>query len=206
MPILLDPNILYIVLVIGLWLGVTALYVPGTGALEVLSLGTVIVSIIAFLSVSTNWLAVLALVVGILGFMILPFWQKGWRYILIGGVILQVYGSITLFHETAVSPILIAFVIAVSLAYHYFLLIPILKSQKPGGQMTDDAPIEGEVGFVQRDINTVGTVRVRGETWTARSEVFISAGEQVVVVDQDGLTLHVEPLKHKHHDEEVFVS
>ena len=52
----------------------------------------------------------------------------------------------------------------------------------------------GAVGTVVTDCKPTGTVRVRGEVWQARSEVAVSAGQDVRVTARDGLTLLVEPL------------
>ena len=68
--------------------------------------------------------------------------------------------------------------------------------------MLDDEPLIGTEGYVQRALDPVGTVYVRGESWTARSEAPLAAGTEVAVVDQEGLTLFVEAIKHKRHQEE----
>ncbi len=65
--------------------------------------------------------------------------------------------------------------------------------------MLDDEPITGAVGYVQKAIDPVGTVYVRGESWTARSDMPLPTGTAIAVVEQDGLTLFVEAVKQKHH-------
>jgi membrane-bound ClpP family serine protease len=40
-------------------------------------------------------------------------------------------------------------------------------------------------------------VRVRGESWTARSEQVLEPGAEIVVIDREGLTLFVEAEKQK---------
>jgi membrane protein implicated in regulation of membrane protease activity len=41
-----------------------------------------------------------------------------------------------------------------------------------------------------------GRVRLRGETWQARSEALVMPGTRVRVCSVEGLTLHVEPEQH----------
>jgi membrane-bound serine protease (ClpP class) len=53
----------------------------------------------------------------------------------------------------------------------------------------------GSEGVVIRDIRSEGTVRVRGELWTARAREPIAAGEAVRVVALEALALRVERAK-----------
>ncbi|HET6381561.1 MAG TPA: NfeD family protein [candidate division Zixibacteria bacterium] len=50
----------------------------------------------------------------------------------------------------------------------------------------------GQVGTVVEPCQPTGTVRVRGELWTARCEAGAAAGERVRVRARDRLTLLVE--------------
>lgn len=52
----------------------------------------------------------------------------------------------------------------------------------------------GEGARVVEPCTPEGTVRLRGEIWTARSQAGAEAGETVTVTGIDGLTLEVEPL------------
>ena len=57
--------------------------------------------------------------------------------------------------------------------------------------------VAGEAGIVSTDINPLGTVHAVGEEWTARSEDGrpLPRGARVEVVRQDGLTLFVSPVE-----------
>jgi len=52
----------------------------------------------------------------------------------------------------------------------------------------------GEIGIAQSTLAPAGKVFVHGELWDAVSAVPISAGDQVVVRQVDGLTLRVDPV------------
>lgn len=52
----------------------------------------------------------------------------------------------------------------------------------------------GATGSVVTDCRPVGTVRIRGEVWQARSEPGIAAGQRIRVHGRDRLTLLVEPV------------
>ena len=197
---LVDPNIVYLILIAALWLSVTAVYLPGTGIVEVLAIGGLIGALALLAQLPTNWLAVLLLVIGVLGFLIMPLIEKRLALISVTGLILQAVGSLTLYHGgLAVSLPLIAVTIGAALLYHRYALLRVLESHKQQPAMIDDETIIGAGGYVQKAIDPVGTVYVRGESWTARSDESLPSGTPIAVVDRDGLTLFVEAVKQKHH-------
>ena len=60
---------------------------------------------------------------------------------------------------------------------------------------TGSEAMPGEVAEVIEPVGADrGTVRLRGESWRARSRQPIAVGEQVRVAEVEGLTLSVEPL------------
>lgn len=195
--VLLDPNIVYLLLLFGLWGAVTAAYIPGTGLAEVLSAAANIGALVLLMSMPTNWLAVLVLVVGVGGFLVMPFMNQRFALLATGGLVMQALGSLFLFNGLAVSPVLVAGTIAVALLYHRFVLMALRNSQARLPDIDDDAVLLGSVGRVVSRIDPVGTVQAGGELWTARSATPLEAGEEVVVIDRDGLVVTVEGLKRK---------
>jgi membrane-bound serine protease (ClpP class) len=199
----LDPNLVYLILIAGLWLSVTAAYIPGTGVVEVLALVGVVAALIALATMPTNWWAVILIVGGVLGFLIMPFLDRRFALLAVGGLALQAVGSLTLFSDTPVGLPVVFVTIAVALLYHRFALLPTLEHHRSSPAMLEDEPLIGLHGYVQHALDPVGTVYVRGESWTARSDHTIDAGMEVAVVEQEGLTLYVEPVKQKRHQEEA---
>lgn len=200
MPITIDPNVVYLILLVSLWLSVTAAYVPGTGLIEVGSIIAVIASVVALAAMPTNWVAVVALVAGTLGFFIIPFLHRRSVMVALGGLALQVLGGLFLFNGVSVSIPLISVIAIASLLYFRYALMPVLQSQQAKAALIDDEPIAGATGIVQSRLDPVGTVRVRGESWTARSDRVLEPGTSIVVVDSEGLTLFVEADKQKHEE------
>jgi membrane-bound serine protease (ClpP class) len=192
-----DPNIVYLIMLFGLWLSVTAAYVPGTGVLEAVAMGALIVAVLFLTVMPTNWVAALLIILGVMGFLVMPFLKKRLAPLAIGGLILQAIGSVFLFRDQAVSPLLIVFTIGGSLAYYLFVLTPILKTQPQKAAVSEDDLLIGAYGRVVRPLEPNGTVYVRGETWQASSDRPLPAGEAVVIVEREGLQLFVEPAKLK---------
>ena len=195
LSILLDPNLVYLVLVTGVWLAVTAAYMPGTGIVELLAAALVIGSLLLLASMPVNWWAALLVIVGGVMFLVLPFVEERHRVLSLGGLVLQVVGSLFLFSTAMVSPILILAVTAISLAYCRYVLMPILRTHTQSAALRTDRPLVGEYGRVQSPLNPTGMVRVQGESWSARasenSPTPIPADASIVVLDRDGLVLIV---------------
>lgn len=193
---IVDPNIVYLGLLAGLWVGVTAAYFMGTGVPELISLVLIGAAVMALLSLPTNWIAVLLMVIGVSTFLVVPFVKPSLGQFADFGLILQALGAMTLFNGFSVSPLLVVVTIGIAWAYHRFVLLPALRSYRNRAAVTvNQESVVGARGRVLRAVNPVGTVHVQGETWTARSDETLEVGAEIIVVEQRGLELQVEKAK-----------
>jgi membrane-bound serine protease (ClpP class) len=192
-----DPNLVYLILLVGLWGAVTAAYMPGTGIAELGAAAVTIFAVIMMANLPTNWLAVLGVMAGVLSFLVMPFLNYRWALLAVGGLLLQALGSILLFNGVSVSLPLIAVVIGLSLLYHRYILLPVLENQRKQSTLDTDETVVGKRGRVMRALNPIGTVQAGGELWTARSESPLESGQEVMVVEREGLVLTVEEFKQK---------
>jgi membrane-bound serine protease (ClpP class) len=198
MELLRDPNIVYMLLIFGLWMGVSATYLPGTGIKEILAGVALVGAFVGLGSLPTNWWAVFIMVTGVLSFIVMPFLNNRFLTTLaVGGLVLQGIGALLLFSGISVSPLLIGLTLLVSLGYYRFILIPILEDVRKRKAANEDDELIGAVGRVVQSVNPVGTVHVRGEQWTATSDKPLQSGDQVVVLSREGLQLVVESAKPK---------
>lgn len=203
-----EPNIVYLILVAGLWTAVTAAYVPGTGILELASLAALVLVILILQAMPVNWFAMLLLVVGVLSFLLIPFLNQRWARIAELGLVPQAVGGYFLFNGAPVSVLLIAVTIAVSIIYHRFALLPLLtRARQHNAVIDDNGQLVGAAGRVAKPFERagrmyIGTVNVNAEQWTATSDKPLEAGDEIVVVERDGLQLEVQGIKHKHTVEE----
>jgi membrane-bound serine protease (ClpP class) len=60
--------------------------------------------------------------------------------------------------------------------------------------VTGEQGLIGEIGIAETALAPAGKAFVHGELWDAVSAVPVSAGEQIVVRQVDGLTLRVDPV------------
>ena len=195
MELFQDPNAVYLLLMAGLWISATGTYIPGTGIAEIGGAGLLLATLYLMSLLATNWLALIALVVGAGLFFLLPLLKPEWMHFAKVGLTVQVIASLLLFTDAAVSPLLIAAAALLAWIYHRTILRSILKQQQELSLTQKDEFLVGEHGRVMQAIDERGTVQVNGELWTARSRSRLESGAEIVVTRQDGLELHVEKAK-----------
>jgi len=195
MDLLLDPNVAYMILVVGFVLGVLALFTPGTGFLEAGVLLAILLAGYAIIRQPINLWALILLAVGVIPFLIALRKYKQWYY-LMPAILSIVVGTIFLFRSetgtTAINPVL-AIVMSVITVVLLWIIgrkgIEALNLQPAQDLMA----LVGQTGIARSDIRQSGTIYVSGEEWTARSEKLIREGRYAKVVAREGLTLLVEP-------------
>jgi len=188
---MVDPNVIYLVLLGGLWLGATATYVPGTVLAELASLGLVGLAIAWILGTSVEWLALVALIVGVVFLLVTPLLLPHYSRYAIAGLGLQAVGAFYLFPDGSISHALIGATLLASLTYWHLVLAPIMRHQARMRDRDEANPLLGAEGRVTKAIDPVGTVLVNGESWTARSSRPIPVDSVVEVTEQLGLELRV---------------
>jgi membrane-bound serine protease (ClpP class) len=199
LDILSDPNIAYILFMLGVYGLLFELYNPGSilpGVVGVISL------ILAFYSLHTlpvNY-AGLALILFAIILFIAEIKIVSHGLLTVGGAIALLLGSMMLIRsESALEFIeiswnLILSSVALSVIFFLFVIGIGLKAQrrKP---TTGTEGLIGETGEALTPLNPKGQVHVHGETWNAISRSGkIAKGEKIKVTAIDNLTLHVERL------------
>lgn len=198
MNFLLDPNVAYLILVIGIFLAILALVSPGTGLLELGALFAIVLSGYAVYNLPVNWWALGVLVLGVFPFLLAVRKSGHWAYLLVSLVALAV-GSIFLFRTDsggpAVSPALATVTVIITTSLLWVLTRKGLEAihLKPEHQKK----LEGQVGEAKTDIFHEGAVYAGGESWSATSQKLIRAGTRVRVIHKDGFVLEVEEIESK---------
>ncbi|HRE48925.1 MAG TPA: NfeD family protein [Aggregatilineales bacterium] len=197
--ILQDANLIYMLLIVGLWTAVFSIYTPGTGAGETISFALLGVGIYAFATnPMTNWIAVGMVTAGTLAYLLLPLYRKGLAQLALVGLAVQMAGGLFIFSGSPVSPVLIVFTATVSFALYQWALLPLLNKRLSDPILGDEELLPGSVGRVVAQVTPAGgTVHVRSEQWSAYSDDTIPIGESVVVMRRDGLRLVVARQKDK---------
>jgi membrane-bound serine protease (ClpP class) len=197
LELLLDtPNLVFIALVVGIWTGALALVVPGTGALEVISIFCLLVAGYAALSLPVNLWAVVLLMLGV-GSFVAAVVRPRRSYFLYISALLLTAGSILLFrgedgNVSGVSWPLAVGATVLTLGFFWLVVNKSLKAHALQPTM-DPARLTGEYGETLTEVHSGGSIQLASETWSARSREAIPPGTRVRVVGREGLVLLVEP-------------
>ncbi len=185
-----DPNIAYILMMIGL----TGLYFelahPGSILPGIIGAISLILAFYAFHTLPVNYAGLLLIALGIIMF-ILEVKVTSYGLLTIGGIISLLLGSMMLFEDMRVSlkvmfPTIIMFAL-------FFLLITLfaIKAHRIRPKTGLEALI-GEEGIVESWKDGRGIVFVHGEYWNAESDENLKPGDKVKVRSFKGLTLSVK--------------
>lgn len=194
--LLINPNIVYALLIIGLWAAAAAFYVPGTGVLEVAAVICLTLAIAGLTQQPVNVMGVILIVIaGVLFIVDLNVQSVA---ISVGAAVALVLGSVFLFPPTEgtarLSPWLIGGVTLASLGFFAVALTAVVRAQRIGAKISGET-ILGQRGVVTTPIDPVGTVQVQSELWSAVAEEGehepIGAGEEVEVSSLEGLRVRV---------------
>jgi membrane-bound serine protease (ClpP class) len=193
---LFSPDLAFLFFYLGLGLIVVELLHPGVSVPGILGGLFLIVAFVSFGLLPVNLAGVVALVLSALFFLI-ELKHPGFGLPTLGGLVFLILGGLLLFDRSVpgaqVSPWLIAVVAAVLALFFGFVVRAVVEARRlaaPAGQRS----LLGAIGVAVSDLDPAGTVRVRQEEWSARSErQRIDGGTTVRVTRVDGLTLIVEP-------------
>jgi len=193
MDILLDPNVAYLILVLGTFLALVAIIVPGTGMPEIGALFCFLLAGYAVYHLSFNWWAFLILLVSLVpfGYSIQKPKREVFLVLSIAGMIL---GSVFFFTQDlkpAVNPVLAIIVSAIYSVSIWFVIRKTIQAAH-AHPVHDLDILVGQVGEARTDILTDGAIQVDGELWSARSEKSVPTGSRVRVVRREGFVLLVE--------------
>ena len=190
---IIDPNIAYVLLVVGFVLSVLALLTPGTGIVEIIGLFSMILAGYGIISNPSNYWALLILIPFIP--LIFVYRKTKKDYYLIISIALLNIGSYMIFKSEsggfAVSPAIAVVVLLLNAPIFWVVVKKIIDAidRKPD---FNPANIIGAIGEARTNIFQEGTAYVSGEEWSVRSDYKIDKGEKIKVVRKEGLILWVE--------------
>ncbi|MES2646469.1 MAG: nodulation protein NfeD [Bacteroidota bacterium] len=195
--LLSDPNVAYILLMIGFYGILFELYNPSVLIPGIVGGIALILALYAMQSLPINYAGVALIIFAVILFL-LEIKVTSYGMLTIGGVVALLLGSMMLVKKVPgleflrISWSVILSTTAVTTLFFLFVLGFGLKAQrlKP---VTGIQGLLGSIGECILPISPTGTISIEGEIWNAiSSSGNITAGEKVRVVAVDGLTLVVE--------------
>jgi membrane-bound serine protease (ClpP class) len=192
-----DPNIAYVLMMLG-FLGVFfELSTPGAVLPGVVGGISLILAFFAFQTLPVNYAGALLILLALILF-IAEIKIVSHGMLTVGGVLAMVLGSILLFDSpepylrVSLSLIVTAVLLVTGFAFFVIRKAIYAHRRKP---FSGKEGLVGEQGYADSDIMPEGKVFVRGEYWNAWSDEPVSRGEKIFVVAVEGMMVKVEKMQ-----------
>ena len=193
-----DPNIAYILLLLGIYGLFFELYNPGAILPGIVGGISIILAFFAFQTLPINYAGVLLILFSIVLFL-LEIKVTSYGMLTIGGVLSLILGSIMLVEAPSGLSVSLGIILPAALVTTLFFLFAVgmgirAQARKP---TTGKEGIIGEIGVVEKALTPRGQVMVHGELWAAEADSDIEVGQKVEVVSMNRLVVKVKRVESK---------
>ncbi len=196
LSVISNPNIAYILLLVGL----AGLYFefanPGVILPGVIGGMSLILAFFALQTLPVNYAGVLLILFAVILF-VAEIKVISHGLLTVGGIVSLIMGSLLLFDssEPAMRVSLQVLVPTVTILSLFFIgVISLVVKAQLRKKLTGKEGMEGAEGVAVTDISDRGKVQIKGEYWNAASDQVIPQGKQIRVKSVEGLTLNVEEI------------
>ena len=196
LSIITDPNVAYILMLIGIYGLIFEFSNPGAVIPGVAGAICLLIALYAFQVLPVNYAGLALILLGV-ALMVAEAFAPSFGALGIGGIIAFVIGSVILMNTDVPGfgvslPLIVTFALISSLLFTVVLYMAIKSRKKP--VVSGQEELLGAVAEVLADFDRFGRVRVHSEVWNALSDLPLRKGQRVRVTRLDGLTLNVEPI------------
>jgi membrane-bound serine protease (ClpP class) len=192
-----DPNVAFILLMIGFYGIVLEFWNPGTLIPGTIGAISIILALMALTALPVHYGALGLLILG-MALMVAEAFTPGVGILGAGGLIAFVVGAVFLFEgsgwdiEVSLTwPVIVGATLTTAVVIFGIVAAATKAYKRP--PLTGSEELIGSGAEVVEWAGSNGRVHIHGETWSARAERPLQAKEKVRVVGRDGLTLIVEP-------------
>jgi membrane-bound serine protease (ClpP class) len=197
LKMLADPNVAYILMMLGIYGLFFELSNPGAFAPGVLGGICLLLALFAFQALPIDASGVLLILLGVV-LLILEVKVTSYGVLSIGGVAALVLGSLLLFDRSAApwARLSLRVLVPTVMVFAGFFLLCVWLAVRGHRRpvVTGKAAMAGETGRVLQDVggpDAPGKVVVHGEVWNATAQQPLPAGARVVVQGVEGRTVRV---------------
>ena len=196
LSVITNPNIAYILMLIGIYGLIFELANPGAIVPGTIGAICLLLALYAFQLLPINYAGMALILLGV-ALMVAEAFEPSFGVLGIGGVIAFVIGSIILI-DTEVPgfgidiSVIITFAITSALIFIFVIGMAFKARRRPVVSGLEE--MLGGTAIVVNDFDDKGTVTIHSEKWQAVSDVPLHKDQQVKVIDVKGLILQVEPL------------
>lgn len=195
-----DPNIAYMLLIIGFYGIFFELSNPGAVFPGILGGISIILAFFALQTLPVNYAGILLILLALILF-VLEVKVTSYGALSIGGIIAMILGSLMLIDSSEpyayifkISYQIILPAVIVSAVFFILGMVLVARTQKKK-IITGREGLIGSIGVCSTEINPEGKIFLHGELWNSISDEHIMPKEKVKVVGIDGFTLKVEKFK-----------
>lgn len=190
-----DPNIAYILMLIGIYGLVLEFYSPGVGVAGITGVISLLIALYAFQLLPLNYSGLALLLVGV-SLLIIESIMPSFGVFGIGGTIAFVLGSIFLIDteqpQYQISLPLIAGVAFVSILF-FVLSLGLLWRKRKDKVVSGQEELIGAIAFAEASFTDKGFVKINGERWAAEFTHPVKQNQAVKIKAINGLTLMTIP-------------
>ncbi len=190
-----DPNIAYILMLLGVWGLFFEFAHPGFVLPGVAGAICLLLALFAFQALPINFAGLALILLGI-ALMIAEAFAPSFGALGLGGLAAFVIGSVMLLDTDVPGygisiPLIIT--VAIASGAFFFLIVSLAARAWKRPVVSGREDMIGATGRAMRGFRHTGRIRIHGEIWQAESAAPVRAGGKVRVTGLNGLTLMVEP-------------
>lgn len=195
---LLNPDIIYLALVLGFMLALMAVLTPGTTIIEISALFAFLIAGWGIYNLPVNLWALFVLSLGVV-FFALAVRRRAQRGFLAAAIAALIVGTLYLLRGPRwwlpiVHPLLGTTASLLMGGLVWLVTIKVVEAEI--GRPTHDLEgLIGRIGEARTEVHHSGTAQIAGEEWSVRSQAPIPAGTSVRVRGREGFTLEVEAVE-----------
>jgi len=196
LAVITDPNVAYLLMLLGIFGLVLELMTPGAVLPGVIGGISLLMALFAFNLLPIDYAGAALVLLG-LALMVAEAFIGAFGAIGAGGIVAFAMGSIIMFRRTAADPGLsLPLVAATTIVAAGFLILALslLLRARRRRVITGREAMIGAEGDAVAWRESEGSVRIMGEMWRARAGRPLRPGERVRVVSREDLILTVEPM------------
>lgn len=194
---LMNPNVAFILLAIGL----LALYAefnnPGAVIPGVVGLVFIILTVFAFNLLPIRYAGLVMILAAFAMFVLdAKFGTHG--ILTVGGIALMTIGALLLVDSPVPEMrvrLITALTVSIPIGIITAFLVSIALHARRAKVQTGVEGLIGKTGIARTPLVPSGKITVQGEIWNAASSASVPEGERVIIRSVDGLTLRVEPVR-----------
>jgi membrane-bound serine protease (ClpP class) len=191
---LIDPNVAYVLMLLGTYGLLYELMSPGAVLPGVIGSICLILAFYAFQTLPINYAGLLLIVLAVILF-VAEIKVPSYGLLTVGGIVAMFLGSVMLMKsQLPYLRISLKVIVPSVLGTALFFLFVVGMAVRTFGArpVTGAEGLVGRHGIARSDLGPTGTVFVHGELWEAQSGETIHVGDEVVVTAVEGLRLKVK--------------